>query len=119
MTDRARPKQRSELALLVSAEARLDGALAAARAEAAAVVKAARHCAEAGDAALADEIAAQEARISARCTTEVETQCAAIADAARAEIARYEAIRGDALARLVHTAVAKLVEIVRAEARSP
>ncbi|MGH9887205.1 MAG: hypothetical protein ACREBE_16885, partial [bacterium] len=71
MTDHARPKQRSELTLLVSTEARLDGALQAARAEAAAVVNAARRRAEAGDAALAEEIAMQEARIAAESTAEV------------------------------------------------
>jgi hypothetical protein len=42
MADHARPKQRSELALLVSTEARLDGAIHAARVEAAAMVDAAR-----------------------------------------------------------------------------
>jgi vacuolar-type H+-ATPase subunit H len=111
MTD-ARSKPRSELALLVSAEARLDGALAAARAEAAAVVDAARRRAEAGDAALAEHMATQEARIAADGAAEVARQRSVIADAARAEIARYEAVRGDVLAGLVHAVVAKLAAVV-------
>lgn len=116
MTAHARPTQRSELALLMSAEARLDGALQTARAEGAAVVHAARHRAEAGEAAIADEIATQEARIAAESAAEVAAQRRVIADAAQTEIARFEAVRGDALAALVHVVVAKLAAIARAEA---
>lgn len=118
MTDRARPKKTSELAQLVSVEARLDGAVESARAEAAAVVDAARRRAEAWDAALAEEIAAQQAGIATESAVEVARQRAAIADAARAEVARYEAVRGDALVGLVHGVLAKLVAIARAEAGS-
>ena len=111
-----RPKQRSELSLLVSAEARLDGALAAARAEATAVMEAARRRAEAADAALAEEIATRAARIAADSAAEVTRQRTAIADAACTEIARYEAVRGEALSALVAAVVAKLAAIARAEA---
>lgn len=115
MADRAPPKQRSELAVLVSTEARLDEALRDARAKAAAVVEAARRRAEAGDAAVAHEIAAQEARIAAECAAEVARQRSAIDDAARAEIARYEAVRGDALEGLVCAVVAELAAIAATE----
>lgn len=119
MTDRARPKPHSELALLVSAEARLDGVLHAAHGEAAALVDVARRRAEADDAALAEKIAVQAAQITADISAEVAGQRAAIAEAARVQIVRYEAVRGNALAGVVQAVVAKLVATARAEAGSP
>jgi vacuolar-type H+-ATPase subunit H len=119
MTAPSVPKQRSELALLVSAEARFDDALQSARAKATAVVNAARRRAEAADAALAAEITTQQTRTAAEGAAEVARQRAAIGDAARAEINRYETVRGDVLTRLVTAVVAKLVAIARAEAGAP
>ncbi|TMQ04270.1 MAG: hypothetical protein E6J90_51795 [Deltaproteobacteria bacterium] len=109
----ARP---SDLALLVAAERRLDCWLEAARADAAAVITAARRRAEAADAALAGDVAREQARIAAESAARLAAQRTEIDQAARAEIARYEAVRGDALAGLARALAAKLAVLAREEA---
>jgi len=118
MTARAQARPPSELAQLVAAEARFDRALEGARAEATALVDAARRRASAADAMLTDEIAGQRARIAADIVVEVATQRTAIVEAARAEIARYQAVCGDVSVAIARLLAAKLGALARAEASS-
>lgn len=115
MTAHARSRQPSELALLVAMEARLDAALEMARSEARTLIDAARRRAGAADAAFAEEIARQQARIVAESAAETARQRTAIAEAARAEISRYEVVDGDVLAAFARELAAKLAAIATAE----
>ena len=106
----------SELALLVEAEARLDRELADARREAAAIERTARERVEAAAAALAEQLAAERARVSAEVETETATRLAAIHAEASAEIERFEAVRGPRAAAIAAGVVDALVARVHAEA---
>jgi len=116
MSADARSRVPSELAILAATELQLDRALEAARAEATALVEAARGRAGAAGAALADAIASGRAQITADTTGELAAQRDAITEAARAEIARYEAVRGDALAAVARSLAASLAGMAGPEA---
>ncbi|HEU4731045.1 MAG TPA: hypothetical protein VFT22_24290 [Kofleriaceae bacterium] len=105
----------SGLSALVEAEARLDRALDAAREAAIASVAAARRRAEDDAATIDAEIARERARIDAEITTATTAQLAAIAEQARAQAARFDAVRGEALARLGHALAHRLAAIARGE----
>lgn len=93
-TQDAADRTRSELASLVDTEARLDRELAAARERAAALCEAARHRVEQAEATLAAEIAAERVRIASEIEHATTAQLREIADAARRDIARFEAVAG-------------------------
>lgn len=116
MTAHARPRQPSELALLVAAEARFDRTLEAARAGAAALVDAARRRAGAADTVLDGEIERERARIIAESAATLAAQRAAIAEAAGAEIVRYDAVRGDAVTAIARALATRLAAIAREDA---
>lgn len=105
----------SELAVLVEAEARLDRELAAARADGERVEQAARERIAAADAALAAEIARQQAEVAAAIEQRTSAQLAALDAEAAATIARYAATDVDAIAERV---LADLLALVRQEAAS-
>lgn len=116
MSARVAPRRPSELALLVETESRLDGALEAARANARASIAAARRRAEVADVAVADDIARERARIACDAQARVIARREAIAAAARAEIVRYDATRGEALTGIVRALVDRLVAIALEDA---
>jgi len=98
----------SELATLVETEARLDRALADARGIADATRAAAQQAAEAATAALDAEIARARERLAAEIATRTHDELAAIDDAARADVARFAAVRGDALAAIARALVDRI-----------
>jgi hypothetical protein len=112
----AATRQRSELAVLVETEARLDRALADAHAHAHAMRDAARRRADEAAAGLETELTRARRRIA----TEIETATAArvreIGEAADAEVGRYEAVRDERLDRIARRVAERLVELVAAEA---
>jgi peptidoglycan hydrolase CwlO-like protein len=106
---------KTDLAVLVDVEARLDRELADARAAAAALEDAARtHVGEAA-AALAAEIAADQARIAAAIERDTAAQLRAIDEAARRQVEMFEAIRGDREAAIAREVADELVALVNAE----
>jgi vacuolar-type H+-ATPase subunit H len=119
MTGDAHARSPSALATLVAAEATLDRELDAARTQAAALVEAARHRAATTDAAVAQDIARQKAQITATLATELAAQRTSIAEAARAECARYDAVRGEPLVAIAHALAVRLAALARGEAASP
>ncbi|HTR50401.1 MAG TPA: hypothetical protein VMJ10_06805 [Kofleriaceae bacterium] len=103
----------SDLATLVAAEARLDGALADARVAADAVVELARRAAASSDTEFEADLARERARLAAEISARTAAELRAIEDDARADVARFEAMRGDALVPIAHALVRRLVELVR------
>ena len=103
----------SELATLVETEARLDRALADARARAAGVIEDARRRGAAIEASLQAALAEECARVATAATAASAAQRLAIASAARAEIARFDALRDEALAPLASALAARLVALAR------
>jgi len=106
----------SDLAALVDAEARLDRALADARASAQAVRDAARRRADDAAAVLDAEIEHERARLATEIAAATDAQLAAIADRTRAELARYETVRGDVLDDLARRLADRLVAVALDEA---
>lgn len=103
------PSQRSDLVALVETEARLDRALADARARARALIETARRAA---DASLRDEeLAEQRDRIAMNIDAARTAQIAAISEQARADQARCAALDGPALAALAHRLGLQLIEV--------
>lgn len=106
----------SALRALADAELRLDQAIAAARQAAAAAVSDARRRGEAAAAAIDDEIARARAEIAAEIAAATDRQLAAIADQARAEAARFDAVRGEALDAIAGQLARRLAVIALDEA---
>lgn len=107
---------RSDLAVLVETEARLDRELAAARAEAEQLVEAARARVTAAGQALAAEIEAEQARAAAEIERDTLAQLRAIDDEARREVQRFESIRGERADAIARQLADRLVAFVRTEA---
>lgn len=101
---------RSELALLVATEQRLDEAVAAARLAADAARADAHARARAASSRLETQIALEEARIARDLAAETARQEDAIAERARDTLARYEALHGAALASLARTLARRLLD---------
>ena len=112
----ATPPAASDLAALVAAEAELDRRIAVARAKAAAVLA----TAEAGAAEQRGRIAAELARARDRIASERAATAAAereaIATTARAQIARFAAVRDEVAAELARVLADRLVDLALAEA---
>ncbi|MGE5181320.1 MAG: hypothetical protein ACM31C_04635 [Acidobacteriota bacterium] len=106
----------SDLAALVDAEASFDRRLAAARDAANAARDAARKRADEAMAQIDLELERERARIAAEITAATTAELRAIADDARAKLARYEAVHGDELAATARELVRRLAELVLAEA---
>ena len=101
---------------LVDAEAKLDRDLADARATADGMRAAARQRADSAAAALDGELELERARAIASIEAATAREIREIADDARTRGARYDAIRGEALAELARTLAARVIEIALAEA---
>jgi F0F1-type ATP synthase membrane subunit b/b' len=99
----------SGLATLVETEARLDLALAQAREAAQGLRHQARQRAENAAALLDAEITRERAHAAAQVEAETQARLATIAEHARAELARYEAVRGEVLGTIVKDLVERLV----------
>jgi hypothetical protein len=103
---------RSELAVLIETEARLDRELAAAREHGERLRRAARERAAAAAAALDDELARERARITTELAAAADVVERATVEQARAEVARFEAVRGERLERVARRLAERLVEEV-------
>ncbi len=106
----------SDLAALVDAEASLDRRLAAARDAANAARDAARKRAADAMAQIDRELERERARIAAEIAATTAAELRAIADDARANVARYDALRGEALTALARQLARELADLVLAEA---
>ncbi len=106
---------RSDLAVLVETEARLDRELAGARTKAEQIEQAARERVDAAARALAAEIATAQARAAAEIEQETLAQLRAIEDEARREVQRFDAIRGERAEAIARQIADRLVALVRAE----
>ena len=105
----------SELAVLVETEARLDRELADARQKAEALRDAGRQRAERALATLEAEAVFERTRISTEIEAATVARVRAVEEAADAAIARFEAIRGEELARIARRLVDDIVALVREE----
>jgi len=103
---------RSELAVLIETEARLDRELAAARAQGERLRRAALDGAAVANAALDDELARERARITAELAAAADALERATVEQARAEVARFDAVRGERLERVARRLAERLVEEV-------
>ena len=103
----------SDLAALVATEARLDGALADARVAAEAAVEHARREAAAPDPDFEADLERERERLAAEISARAAVEIRAIEDDARARVARFDAMRGEAVASIAHALVGRLVELVR------
>jgi hypothetical protein len=104
---------RSELAILVETEVELDRAVAHARRDAAAAIEAATLDAKSALESIEVTIARERAKLAASIEAESRERARRIEDAAAAAVARYDAVRGDALvalARRIARRVAVLAE---------
>jgi vacuolar-type H+-ATPase subunit H len=101
----------SALRALADTELRLDQLIAAAREAAAAAVADARRRAEVAAAAVDGEIARVRGEIAAEIAAATDRQLAAIAEQARAEAARFAAVRGAPLDAIAGTLVQRLAAI--------
>ena len=106
----------SALAALADAELRLDRAIAAARDAAATAIAGARRSAEQSAATVEGDIAQVRTRIAAEIATATELRLGDIAARARAEAARFDAVRGDALAAIAGRLAHRLAELAVADA---
>lgn len=102
----------SDLAALVDAEASLDAKLATARDTANRARAAARQLAADAMAAIDGELARERTRIADEIATATAVELRAIADDARARIAAYDALRGDALVALARELADELVAML-------
>lgn len=114
-TQDAGDRTRSELALLVETEARLDRELAAARERAAALHEAARRRVEQAEATLAAEITAERARIATEIEHATAAQLREMADAAQREITRFDAVAGEQATEVARRIAAQWVAAIAAE----
>jgi hypothetical protein len=101
----------SALRALADTELRLDQAIAAAREAAAAAVTGARRRAEAAAAAIDGEVARARGEIAAEIAAATDRQLAAIADQARTEAARFDAVRGEPLDAIAGQLAGRLAAI--------
>lgn len=108
-------RTRSELALLVETEARLDRELAAARERAAALHEAARRRVEQAEATLAAEITAERARIATEIEHATASQLREMADAAQRDITRFDAIAGERATEVARRIAVQWVAAIVAE----
>lgn len=106
----------SALRALAETELRLDQAIAAAREAATAATADARRRTEAAAAAIDDEIGRARVEIAAEIAAATDRQLAAIADHARAEVARFDAARGEALDAIAGQLAHRLAAIALDEA---
>ena len=112
----APPTSTSELAALVETEARLDAELAAARVTADRELDAARCRAAEIAASIDDRIAREHERIAAEVTAETSARLEEIREDERAQIARFDAVRGDRLAAIAKELVERVAQLALAEA---
>ena len=105
----------SDLAVLVETEARLDRALADARAQAAAIREAARDRAKAASQALDGMLDRERARITAAVAASTEAQLAAIATKARGQITCFEATRAERLDPIARELASRIVALALEE----
>ena len=108
-------RTRSDLAVLVETEARLDRELALARDKAEALVNAARIRTSLAGANLAAEIANERERIAAQIDRETEQRVRAIEADTRAQIGTLDAIRDERAATHAREVIDELVAMVLAE----
>jgi hypothetical protein len=106
---------RSDLAVLVETEARLDRELAGARTKAEQIEQAARERVDAAAQALAAEIASAQARAATEIEQDTLAQLRAIDDEARREVQRFDAIRGERAEAIARQIADRLVALVHAE----
>lgn len=111
-------RTRSDLAVLVEAEARLDRQLADARARAAALQDEAERRAAQAAAAVAAAIETERTRIAVEIERDTHERVRAIEQAAHDDVARFDAIRDDRAATRAREVAEQLVALVREEARS-
>lgn len=109
------PVEQDAWTALAEAEARLDRALAAARQESAETIEAARQRVAAADRSVADAIDRERARIEAELAEVTACQLQQLADEARAQIARFAAVQGDALAEVTGALARRLAELAHEE----
>jgi hypothetical protein len=105
----------TDLAQLVAAEARLDRELAAARVRAGELEQAARQRADEAAAALAAALATERAGIAAAIEHETTERLRQIDEAVRADVARFDSIRGARATELAREVAEQLVALVCAE----
>ncbi len=105
----------SELATLVAAEARFDRELAAAREAALEAAAHARRRAEAAALTVDEQIAREHERIAREIAAQTDVQLCAIADDARAQIARFAELDGERLVAIARAIVDRLVELASSE----
>lgn len=101
----------SELATLVETEARLDRALADARDRAASAIAAARQRAQEADTSTDAALVEERARVARDADAATAAALAAIEAAARMEITRFDALRGELLAPITRALVTRLVAL--------
>lgn len=106
----------SALVALADTELRLDQSIAAARDAATAAVRDARRRAEDAAAAIDGEIERARAQITAEVAAATDLQLEAIATQARAEAARFDAVRGAALDAIAARLANRLAAIALDEA---
>lgn len=107
---------RSELAVLVETEARLDRALVDARLIAESARALARQRADEAAAAQEAELARERERIATEIEAATRARIAELARTARDAVARYDAVRGPRLAEIARRVAARLVAIANEEA---
>jgi hypothetical protein len=105
------PAVRSDLALLVDAEAQLDRALAAARDRAQVERAAARQRADLATTTLAVEIERERERVATEIARATEAQLSTIDAKARAECARFDAVVAEVVTKLAHALAARLAAL--------
>lgn len=110
------PAPTSELAALVEAEARFDRELAAARSAAQRVLDDARRRAADAESEIDHQIEHERARLAEELAGRTADELRAIDEAARAQIARFEAVRDEALDAIARALVERVVELARGEA---
>lgn len=107
---------RSELALLVEAENRLDGAIAAARQSADEAREAARTRALVAASRLETQVELERARIASTIAAETAQRERAIEANAAAKLARYDGMRDEALVGVARRLAQRLVAIAEESA---
>jgi|MudIll2142460700_1097286.scaffolds.fasta_scaffold00499_11 hypothetical protein len=103
--------ERSDLAALVETESRLDRTVAAARQAADEARAAARLRARTAASRLETEIALERERIASTLAAETARREREIEDRTRAKLARYEAMRDDAVTEIARLLARRLVAI--------
>lgn len=108
--------ERSELAILVETETRLDGAIAAARQAADDAREAARTRARVVAGRLETEIALERARIASAIAAETAERERALEGRVRRALVRYEGLRDGELTALARTLARRLLAIAEDDA---